>query len=471
MSGSCQDGLPLRVATFNTRLLPHLISSRSRARSIAARIAQEGYDLIGLSEVLSRRGKRRLIECLSLHYPHGAWSLGSSHRFRLDSGLVLFSKMPLEDLGDSRCVGLPENGSEVGCDRSGSNAWFHEYTDRRGSDALATKGCAYVRISIRGHPLHVFLTHVQASYLNHSVGKYLRTVAVRASQIQQMAEFIEGVLGDGLLRGENVLIMGDFNVHWSEGGARYQHRGARLHEDEGQMMFRALGSIFPGGLVDVWQRYGPPGDPGLTYPAADPATRPDYILLSAADPDLPLCAQQVAVARSLAWDGKHGLCEPSLLSDHLGVEAELNLSAPECSIRDARALAVDGNGIRLQGVIEHPGGLQWYRLTAPGSYEVRVTGTKGQRAMRVEVYADDLSRPLVPQRSNVANSLTVREYTVADRSYLRMGDPGASAAGVYTLQVRKLEINPLTTNQSGNEDGGGSATSGTRDVAPPVSER
>lgn len=439
MSGGRDDCVPLRIATFNTHLLPYLISASSRAESIAERVAQRSYDLIGFSEVFSRRCKRKLIDHLSQHYQHGVWNLGSSHRFRLDSGLMLFSKVPLEGLPQRGSIARCENYSGAQRYRSSSNVLFQEYTDRCCSDGLATKGCAYVRIHIRGHPLHVFLTHIQASYMSHTVRKYLATVTIRAAQIRQMADFIKQVVGVGSLRRENVLLMGDFNVHWSATGAGYPHRGAKLHGDEGQMMFRTLGSLFPGGLVDIWNRYGPAGDPGFTYPAADPSTRPDHILLSAADHALPLCAQQVAVARHLVWDGRRGRGKQSLLSDHLGVEAELNITGPLSSIRDARVLSVESGSLWLQGYIEHSGGFQWYRLAAPGSYEIQVGGTEGRGAMRVEVYAEkDLSHSLVPQRNRATDKLTVREYVVAGPSYLRIGDPRVSTTGAYSLHVRKL---------------------------------
>jgi endonuclease/exonuclease/phosphatase family metal-dependent hydrolase len=442
--------IPLRVGTFNTQLLPYMVSCGSGARSIAARIIEGGYDLIGLSEVFSNQGRRELLRFLSPHYPHGVWYLGSKNHLRLNSGLMLFSKLPLEDLGHDRRflpgrgkTRLPRAGGEVSCVR------FDEYTDRCCSDGLAAKGCGYVRISVDGHALHVFFTHVQASYLNHSVTRYLKTVNVRAAQIRQMATFMRTVLGGDSLSGENVLIMGDFNVHWSASGAGYPHRGSRLHGDEWESMFETFGQIFRGGLVDVWQRYAPAADMGLTYPAVRPNTRPDYILLSAADPEMPLCAQHVSVAHNLARDGRRAGATGPLLSDHFGVQADLNLPAPHGNAADACALAVDGNEICMRGYIRHHGGVQWYRLAAPGKYVIRVVGASREANVSTELYAEqDISRPLASRKGDAGDPVIAKAYTVAGASYLRVGDPQDLVRGQYTLQVRKAQAAQRETGQS-----------------------
>ncbi len=440
MKASRRSSLPLRVGTFNTQLLPYMTSCRSRARSIAERIIERRYDLIGLSEVFSRRARRELLECLSPEYPYGVWYLGTRSRLRLDSGLMVFSKLPLDDLTHVREF-VPAHGmGGMACASEGACCVkFDEYRERCGIDGLATKGCAYVRVRVDGHALHVFLTHMQASYLNHSARRYLKTVDVREAQIRQMRAFMNWVLGGGSLRTENVLIMGDFNVHWSARGTGYPHWAAKMHADEWQMMFDAFKPLFLGRLVDVWRRYAPAADLGLTYPAADPTTRPDYILLSAADPKLPLCAQHVTVAHDLTRNRNDGGSSGLLLSDHLGVQADFHLPSPHCNVGDACVIAVDGSVIQMRGCIEYPGGVQWYRLAGPGKYRVGVASASDVSELRTDLYAEhDISRPLCSRKAHLEDCVMMREYTVPGPSYLRVGDPQASMPGEYVLRVCRV---------------------------------
>jgi endonuclease/exonuclease/phosphatase family metal-dependent hydrolase len=440
MKARRRSSLPLRVGTFNTQLLPYMTSCRSRARLIAERIIERRYDLIGLSEVFSKQARRELFECLSPQYPYGVWYLGTRSRLRLDSGLMLFSKLPLDDLADVRgFVPARGMGGTAGASEGVCCVRFDEYRERCGVDGLATKGCAYVRVRVDGHALHVFLTHVQASYLDDSARRYLKTVDVRAAQIRQMRSFMNSVLGDGSVGTENVLVMGDFNVHWSARGAGYPHRAAKMHADEWQMMFDAFNPLFLGRLVDVWQRYAPAADLGLTYPAGDPATRPDYILLSAADPKLPLCAQHVTVAHDLTRHRHGDGSKELLLSDHLGVQADFHVPSPHCNIGDACVIAVDGSAIQLRGCIEYPGGVQWYCLAGAGKYQVGVASASHVGELRTDVYAEhDISRPLCSRNTGLQDCVMAREYTVPGPSYLRVGDPQASTPGEYVLRVCRV---------------------------------
>lgn len=431
-------GLPLRIGTFNGQFLPYMVSCGARAQMLADGIMAGDYDIIGLNEVFSGRARRVLVERLAPDYPYIVECISSHNRLRLDSGLMLFSKLPLDDLtdlGEFSSVRIRTRSANhtlgSGCVR------FDEFADHLGSDGLATKGAAYVRVTLDGRPLHVFLTHVQASYLNHSVKRYLRTVSVRESQIRQMAGFMHDVLGTRA-GCENVAILGDFNVHFSATGAGYPHRGATLHGDEWEMMFGAFDQVFGGNLVDVWRRYAPPQDQGLTFPSDKPRTRPDYILLSVADPIQPLCVQQVSLAQSLTVSGGRN---PRELSDHMGVSVDLNLPMPRCNVAQAQRVCVDGRQVLLDGRIEHSGGLQWYGLDGSGVYRIGFSSDSGARNLRIEVYADsDISRPLEPKAAAAAYGDGVVEYELGAMSYLRVGDPRRSASGNYTLQVTRIGV-------------------------------
>ena len=439
MKSSDDLGMPLRVGTFNGQFLPHMVSCASRARALAENIVADGYDLISLNEVFSNRARRVLVKKLTPHFPYNVTLLRGRRKLQLDSGLMLFSKLPLGNLSD---IGdfIPARIEASGNNECSGSAFvrFDEFVDHCCSDGLASKGAAYARATTAGQPLHVFWTHVQASYLNHSIPRYLKTVRVRAAQMRQMAAFIRSVVGAESLARENVLILGDFNVHWSSTGAGYAHDGARLHGDEWEMMFEAFGPLFQGNLVDVWQRYAPSEDPGPTYPAARPTTRPDYILLSAADPKLPLCVQHVSVAHSLAENRADTDNRAQLLSDHRGLCADLNLRAPHCNLSDAHDVSLDGHEVRVDGQIRHPGGVQWYRFSTPGTYRIRVGDTPPNGRIRTELYSQsDISRPLASAAMSSGDA-TAREYRVVSPSYVRVGDPRQSKPGDYTLYFSKV---------------------------------
>jgi endonuclease/exonuclease/phosphatase family metal-dependent hydrolase len=436
-------GVPLRVATFNAQLLPHMVSCGRRARLLADNIIAGGYDLISLNEVFSNRARRILLERLRPHYPCNITMLRGSRKWRLDSGLMLFSKLPFQSLSDIRDF-IPGRAEVIAGAAGDGNACvrFDEYNEYCCSDGLASKGAAYVKLTVADRPLHVFMTHVQASYLDHSVAKYLKTVEARAAQLRQMAAFMRSVAGTDALRRENTLILGDLNVHWSSTGAGYAHAGARLHGDEWDMMFEALGPLFEGTLADVWQRSAPREDAGPTFPAHEPATRPDYILLSAADAALPLCVQHVSVARQLAEDSGAAGDGAALLSDHMGLRADLNLAAPHCSLNDAHDIRLDGSEVRVDGQICHPGGVQWYRFSTPGKYRMRIAGLPQGARLQMELYSrSDISQPLVCTEISTSEETTT-EFSMVDPSYVRVGDPRHSTPLNYTMYLSRSSAAP-----------------------------
>ncbi|UCG87158.1 MAG: hypothetical protein JSW71_01015, partial [Gemmatimonadota bacterium] len=105
---------------------------------------------------------------------------------------------------------------------------------------------------------------------------------------------------------------------------------------------------------------------------------------------------------------------------------------------DARNVAVDGDEIRARGYIQHPGGVQWYRLAEPGNYEIRVADAGTERSIRTELYAErDISRPLESRSVGTRDRARARQYTLLGPGYLRVGNPWMSVPGEYTLQIRR----------------------------------
>jgi len=194
---------------------------------------------------------------------------------------------------------------------------FVEFDDCASVDCWAGKGAGYVRTDLSGRPLHLFFSHMQASYGSHDDAARRKTIAARKSQRAQMASFMDAVAGEGLLRGENSLVVGDLNVD--------------VNAERSEMMSQ-LSIPFPFGLSDVWTDHGPPGDPGFTFPVRNPPVRFDYMLASLADTSS-LCVGTISTTYGLETRRPVGDADISAerqVTDHLGLVVDLRWSDSQC---------------------------------------------------------------------------------------------------------------------------------------------
>jgi len=423
----------LRVGTFNARFLPHLPGNARRAHVLAGRILDGGYDLILLTEVFSERARRTLLARLAGACPWNVQSIASRRMLREDSGLMLLSRLPFETLP------APREGHHPGVRASASgtaadwpHVWFVEYQDCCYTDCLAGKGAGYVRVLCDGTPVRVFFTHMQARYDHHPPRKQERTRDIRRTQLEQLAGLVREALGADHDSRQPAILLGDFNV---DGARSADRRTLPIGDggDEWSGMLDLLNGAFPGGIVDAWDRYAPHGDPGYTFSARKPHARRDYVFLSVSDPSLPLSVQQVSLAHNLA--GSDGGADGHL-SDHLGINVDLNLAQAGCHPRDAHALGELGNRMVVECAIRHPGGLQWYRLGARGTFEIDAAAHGETGAPALEVYAaDDISRPLHWIAANGPRNGSARRYALAGEVYLRVGSPTSGWSGECSLSV------------------------------------
>jgi endonuclease/exonuclease/phosphatase family metal-dependent hydrolase len=417
--------MALRVGTFNARFLPHLLSNARRAAVLAERIREARYDLIVLTEVFSGRARRVLIDAVGKDYPWNVQYVGSRRIIREDSGLMLLSRLPFDELPASPTYSHPRiRASASGITPDWPHVWFVEYTDCTASDCLAGKGAGYVRVRFRERPLHVFFTHMQAAYDHHGPEKQARTRAIRTTQLQQMATLVRAALAPNRATRENVLVIGDCNVDGVRSG------NGHTHGDEWRGMLAALSDPFPAGFADVWDRHAPMADPGHTFPAWAPDARRDYVFLSAADPSQPLAVQHVAL--------DHDLARPSggddHLSDHVGISVDLNLHQEGCNPDSAHDVHVDTDGASCIGTIHHPGGLQWYRLTTDGTYDVtlEISGSPAHDALSLYA-ASDISRPLAPLTSG--NGDQPPRYRLPKNAFISIGKARSDLSGAFALRV------------------------------------
>lgn len=423
----------LRVGTFNARFLPHLPSNARRAQVLAGRILDGGYDLILLTEVFSERARRTLLARLAGECPWNVQSITSRRMLREDSGLMLLSRLPFGALP------APRKGRHPGVRASASgtaadwpHVWFVEYQECCHTDCLAAKGVGYVRVLCDGTPVRVFFTHMQARYDHHPPRKQERTREIRRTQLAQLAGLVREALAADHDSLQPTILLGDFNV---DGARSADRRTLPIGDggDEWSGMLDLLNGVFPGGIADAWDRYAPPDDPGYTFSAREPHARRDYVFLSVSDPTLPLSVQQVSLAYNLAGsEGREG----GHLSDHVGINVDLNLAQAGCHPRDAHDLGELGKRMVVEGAIRHSGGLQWYRLGAPGTFEIDAVDQGAAGAPAPEVYAaDDISRPLHWVAATGARSRSARRYASAGEVYVRVGRPMSGWSGEYSLSV------------------------------------
>ncbi len=410
---------------------------------MARRIVEGGYDLIVLNEIFEEGARRDIVARLASHFPYYVEYLGSSKPFRQDSGLMLFSRLPFEPL--PRPTRLQTTGARASVD-GGNTAWtevaFLEFDACADVDCLAGKGVGYVRVQLGGRPLNVFFTHMQASYRRDDVRERLRKIRVRGRQLAQVSRLIRAVLGQRRAGSENVVVLGDFNV---EGRLELRRRARfRNGPDEWSHMLRVLREETGVELMDLWDRFVPPSDQGATFPVPNPVNRFDYILLNAADPLMPLCVQHVSLAHNLRMPPTvlAGWLPEAIaadLSDHIGVNADINRATEACSLLDARAVGRHELGERVEGAIVQPGGVRWYRVDGPGTYVIGVDSASHDAGVVVEVFEPgDISHPARPLASVAPRTpgiFAARYQTGSESLLLRVSAAQRVWTGGFSLYI------------------------------------
>lgn len=170
----------LRILSWNIQMLPRLIKRvhrgpLKRARLIAPYIEADSVDVIVFQEAFDVRARRILKRRLKDEYPYHAGPANKKFfRLKTNSGVMMFSKYPLEKLGTV----VYDNGT--------------------GADHFAFKGAMVVQFEFNGKPIMVAGTHMQAGGTNPQ----------KISQYQQMAGLLDKYSKDGV----PMFICGDFNT-------------------------------------------------------------------------------------------------------------------------------------------------------------------------------------------------------------------------------------------------------------------
>lgn len=349
---------------------------------VAIQDRQDDYDLIALNEVFLEEAREKFVDGLGGYFPYYVEKAESTTPCTEDSGLMLFSRWPLELL-PSLPVAFTYRYSEFDpCDCE---------------DCFAEKGVIYVRIRNpeSGEIYHVAATHLQAdaefcpfatSATTHYNTRTEQLAAVRELIEEGIAEIGQMLAGGNYHGSTNVLVMGDLNVVGTQPAA-LEAVGETTENLEWFLKFDPpTGSYYAGTradnpaspLCDAWAQTTSPLDPGATNFGAK---RLDYIFFNTSPGGVE--RRQVPQHLTLRFDDS--------MSDHAGVHAVFNRWQPHCMPAEAMApqagytlpgAATGGqapnevtfgawpNNVFLDLETTVPGGYKWVRLDLPGTYSL-----------------------------------------------------------------------------------------------------
>jgi endonuclease/exonuclease/phosphatase family metal-dependent hydrolase len=111
-------------------------------------------------------------------------------KYVIDSGLLIISRFPIQLSG------------------------YHEFYWGVEIDSVVRKGVIYAKIQIKDCFLHLFTTHLQATYINSNEELFISCYDSRISQLYQVNEYITRVIEqcDFNRDKDKIIIVGDFNV-------------------------------------------------------------------------------------------------------------------------------------------------------------------------------------------------------------------------------------------------------------------
>lgn len=474
-------GDSLRIATFNIQYFPHdwffsLIvpdgcceDIGGRPTKFAERFLAGDYDILALQEAFDDEIQDGLTNYLKEYYPHFMKIVHDCDTGDQDSGLILLSRFPFEPLfnanykADGDCLSATN-----GIGSSWGDVAYREYEDEQflcytcpirrdingqvikvppymtdacgGSDCYADKGIAFVRIK---NPRNEQTYNIAFTHLNAGSGPG-EGYEIRRAQFGIIEKVIRSQMNDDALKSEHLFMLGDLNTN---GLFRF---GQEMNENWIQT-FNTPGSFFTDVLSDVWyfrqttlpasliqfRDQGNTADTMCAYQVErkdddkcveGQASRIDYVLYNYPEvtDKKKLCIQHLTVAFNL----RHG--EPyvdavfsdagsNYITDHQGVNADINLWAERCSPDEAYVNPHFDQAI--PGQITYPGSMQWYRLdpftdqtqnfSQNGTYSIYL---EGDPRIDFQVFeSGHLSSPLI--RSGNRSTSSTWTFTVPKQPF------------------------------------------------------
>jgi endonuclease/exonuclease/phosphatase family metal-dependent hydrolase len=152
----------------------------------------DNYDIICLQEMFSTLSyrKTKLVKA-AIHAGFFYYVETESPNYfstrLIDGGLIILSRFPIESYS------------------------FAPFTDGILCDQLCEKGILYANIRVKNTNLHLFNTHLQASYSQEN--DLVESMHTRIKQLEEGVQIIKEVLDSQYKPGEKVILCGDFNVN------------------------------------------------------------------------------------------------------------------------------------------------------------------------------------------------------------------------------------------------------------------
>ncbi len=193
-----RENSEIKVLTYNIFLRPPLIKNNEndwkdeRLADFCNQIHK--FDIICLQEMFGSFNNRKqmLIRAASLagfffYVDTGSPSFVS--KYLVDGGLLILSRFPI--IATS----------------------YMQYRFGVVADSLAEKGIIYAKIQIKDSHLHLFTTHLQASYFDSGESNFITSFHTRMEQIKQINHFMTEVLKNEYdKKSDKILLLGDLNV-------------------------------------------------------------------------------------------------------------------------------------------------------------------------------------------------------------------------------------------------------------------
>jgi exonuclease III len=169
----------LRILSYNIKMLPRIVKREhhapvKRARMIPAHLEEENPDVIVLQEAFDSKANRIMHRSLRNRYPYMIGPVNKKAGFKINGGVVIYSKYPLKKLGEV------------------------QYSQCEDFDCWARKGALLVEVN-DGH--HIY--QVAGTHLNGGGSLELKT-----SQYREMGELMKRFSRTGVPQ----FAVGDYNT-------------------------------------------------------------------------------------------------------------------------------------------------------------------------------------------------------------------------------------------------------------------
>ncbi|MEM7105006.1 MAG: endonuclease/exonuclease/phosphatase family protein [Bacteroidota bacterium] len=192
----------LKVLSWNIYMLPApflITGKRKRAKALGNVLDNSDYDVLLFQEAFHHGARRRMIKRLKTEFPfrHGP-ALKKGFSFKINSGLWVFSKQELKELG------------------------VIKFKDKHGLDnRMSRKGALLLEGSKNGNKYQVLVTHL------NSGGPF----EIRQGQLDQIkSELLEPYAEEGVAQ----ILCGDFNISkFNE--ANYSAMLSTLNAEDGEL--------------------------------------------------------------------------------------------------------------------------------------------------------------------------------------------------------------------------------------------